>query len=69
MLRPLPKVAKFGERPLDDLGNNRLLALLKNILPKSRRDRFLVFMEKAKAKIEDLSEQFAGNEYAAKTSG
>ncbi len=69
VLRPLPKGAKLGKGPLDDLGNNRLLALPKKTLPKSRRDRFLVFVEKAKVKIQDLREQFAGNEHATKTSG
>jgi hypothetical protein len=69
VLRPLPKDAKLGEGPLEDLGNNRLLVLPKKTLPKSRQDRFLVFVEKAKAKIQDLREQFAGNEYATKTSG
>jgi hypothetical protein len=69
VLRPLPLGAKLGEGPLEDTGNARLLALPKKMLPKSNRDRFLVFVEKAAASIKDLREQFSGNEYATKTSG
>lgn len=69
VLRPLPLGAKLGEGPLEDTGNARLLALPKKMLPKSNRDRFLVFVEKAAASIKDLRAQFSGNEYATKTSG
>jgi hypothetical protein len=69
VLRPIPLGAKLGEGPLEDSGNARLLALPKKTLPKSGRDRFLMFVEKAKSSIKDLREQFAGNEYATKTSG
>lgn len=41
VLRPLPLGAKLGEGPLEDGGNNRLLALPKKVLPVSRRDRFM----------------------------
>ena len=41
VLRPLPKGAKIGEGPMEDAGNNRLLALPKKVLPKSHRDRFM----------------------------
>ncbi len=41
VLRPLPLGAKLGEGPLEDLGNNRLLALPKKVLPVSHRDRFM----------------------------
>ncbi|PBP26111.1 hypothetical protein BUE80_DR002974 [Diplocarpon rosae] len=69
VLRPLPLGAKLGVGPLEDLGNSRLLALPKKMLPKSRQDRFLVFVEQPKARIQDLREQFASNEYATQTSG
>lgn len=46
VLRPLPLGAKLGEGPLEDKGNARLLALPKKMLPKSNKDRFLVFVEK-----------------------
>lgn len=69
VLRPLPLGAKIGEGPLEDTGNARLLALPKKMLPKSKQDRFLMFVEKPKQFIKDLREQFSGNEYATKTSG
>jgi hypothetical protein len=69
VLRPLPLGAKLGDGPLEDSGNARLLALPKKMLPKSKRDRFLIFVDKANAHIKDLREQFAGNEYATKTVG
>ncbi|KAL5323123.1 hypothetical protein ACEPPN_007651 [Leptodophora sp. 'Broadleaf-Isolate-01'] len=69
VLRPLPLGAKLGEGPLEDSGNARLLVLPKKMLPKSRQDRFLVFVERPSSTIEDLREQFASNEYATKTSG
>ncbi|KAH7383012.1 hypothetical protein BKA64DRAFT_174554 [Cadophora sp. MPI-SDFR-AT-0126] len=69
VLRPLPLGAKLGEGPLEDSGNARLLALPKKMLPKSRQDRFLIFVEKPSATIKDLRDQFSSNEYATKTSG
>ena len=69
VLRPLPRGAKLGEGPLEDSGNARLLALPKKMLPRSKQDRFLMFVEKAHAHIKDLREQFASNDYATKTSG
>ncbi|KUJ14895.1 uncharacterized protein LY89DRAFT_735956 [Mollisia scopiformis] len=69
VLRPLPLGAKIGEGPLEDSGNARLLALPKKMLPKNKQDRFLMFVEKTNQFIKDLREQFAGNEYATKTSG
>lgn len=41
VLRPIPLGAKLGEGPLEDAGNNRLLALPKKVLPTSPRDRFM----------------------------
>ncbi|PBP24580.1 hypothetical protein BUE80_DR004391 [Diplocarpon rosae] len=69
VLRPLPLGAKLGAGALEDLGNSRLLALPKKMLPKSRQDRFLVFVEQPQARIQDLREQFASNAYATQTSG
>ncbi len=69
VLRPLPLGAKLREGPLEDSGNARLLALPKKMLPKSHNDRFLMFVEKPNAFIKDLRDQFAGTEYATKTSG
>lgn len=69
VLRPLPIGAKLGGGPLEDSGNARLLVLPKKTLPKSHRDRFLMFTEKVQSSIKDLRDQFAGNEYTTKTSG
>jgi hypothetical protein len=69
VLRPLPIGAKIGDGPLQDYGNARLLALPKKMLPKSKRDRFLTFVENPKAFIKDLREQFSGSEYGTKTVG
>lgn len=69
VLRPIPIGAKLGGGPLVDSGNARLLALPKKMLPKSHRDRFLMFTEKVHSSIKDLRDQFAGNEYVTKTSG
>lgn len=70
VLRPLPIGTRLGEGPLEDAGNARLLALPKKVLPKSKRDRFLVFVEKHGTSVKDLKENFvAENYYATKTSG
>ena len=61
--------AKLGDGPLEDDGNARLLALPKKMLPKSKRDRFLLFVEKSKSSITNLREQFASNDYSTKTQG
>ena len=39
------------------------------MLPKSKRDRFLLFVEKSKSSITNLREQFASNDYSTKTQG
>lgn len=70
VLRPIPIGAKIGEGPLEDSGNARLLALPKKVLPKSHRDRFLVFVEKVNSTIKDLKEGFMkGSDYATQTAG
>jgi hypothetical protein len=69
VLRPLPIGAKLGEGPLEDSGKARLLALPKKMLPMSKQDRFLMFVEKPSAFIKDLRDQFASNDYATKTLG
>ena len=45
VLRPLPLGAKLGEGPLEDKGNNRLLALPKKVLPVDHRDRFMLVFD------------------------
>ncbi|KAI9836529.1 MAG: hypothetical protein M1838_005006 [Thelocarpon superellum] len=70
VLRPLPRSAKIGDGPIEDHGRNRLLALPKKVLPQSHGDRFMAFVEKGQATVQDLKEDFiAGSEYATQTSG
>ncbi|KAI9685771.1 MAG: hypothetical protein M1822_004331 [Bathelium mastoideum] len=70
VLRPLPTDAKLGDGTIEDLKNNRLCALPKKVLPKSGRDRFMTFVEKANATIQDLKENFMqGSDYSTKTAG
>jgi hypothetical protein len=70
VLRPLPEGTKLGEGPIQDLKNNRLIAIPKKVLPKSHTDRFMVFVEKGKTTIQDLKENFfQGSKYETKTSG
>lgn len=70
VLRPLPADAKLGEGAIQDLKNNRLLALPKKVLPKSHQDRFMTFVEKSGTTMEDLKENFfQGSEYETQTLG
>ena len=46
VLRPLPKGAKLDNGAIEDL-QNRLLALPIKTFPKSHRDSFMAFVEKA----------------------
>ena len=70
MLRPLPAGAKLTDGAIQDVGNNRLLALPKKVWPKSGADKFMVFVEKAKTTMEALKEEFfQGSEYSTKTTG
>lgn len=70
VLRPLPPGSKLTDGVIEDLGNNRLLALPKKVWPKSPRDKFMAFVEKGKTTMEDLRENFfQGSEYNTKTSG
>ena len=69
VLRPLPHGGKLGDGAIGDDGNNRLLALPKKVLPTSHRDRFMVFVEKCKASMEDIKNTLQSSEYATKTAG
>ncbi|KAJ9667752.1 hypothetical protein H2201_001938 [Coniosporium apollinis] len=70
VLRPIPKGARLGDGPIEDLKNNRLFALPKKVFPKSQQDRFMAFVEKSNTTIQDLKENFfAGSEYQTKTTG
>ena len=65
ILRPMPHGAKLGEGPIGDVGNVRMLSLPKKVLPVSPKDRFMTFVEKANASMEDGTlvwlEQITGN--------
>ena len=69
VLRPMPHGSKLGDGPIGDDGNNRLLALPKKVLPKSPRDRFMSFVEKAKVSLDEIKANFGASEYATKTAG
>ena len=70
VLRPLPHGAKLTDGAIQDVGNNRLIALPKKVWPKSGKDRFMVFVEKAKTTIEAMKEEFfPGSEYSTQTVG
>lgn len=70
VLRPLPQGAKITEGSIQDAKISRLLALPKKVWPKSGRDKFMVFVEKAKSDMASLKEEFfQGSEYSTKTTG
>ena len=69
ILRPLPVGAKLEEGPIGDSGKNRLLALPKKVLPVSAKDRFMTFVEKANASMDDIKERLSSSDYSTKTVG
>lgn len=70
ILRPLPNGAALKDGPIQDLKNNRLFALPKKVLPKSHRDTFMTFVERANVSIDTLKEDvMKGSEYTTKTTG
>lgn len=70
IMRPIPLDAKIGEGPIGDEANCRLLTLPKKVLPVSSKDRFMIFVEKAKTGFSDLKESFmTGSDYVTKTTG
>ncbi|KAL8695396.1 MAG: hypothetical protein Q9218_000155 [Villophora microphyllina] len=69
ILRPLPHGAKLGDGPIGDAGHNRILALPKKVLPVSPKDRFMTFVEKANASMEDIKSTLSASDYMTKTAG
>ena len=69
VLRPLPHGAKLGDGPIGDAGNNRLLALPKKVLPVSPKDRFMIFVRKASASMEEIKNDLGSSDYMTKTAG
>ena len=70
VLRPIPHGAKLGDGTIGDANNSRLIALPKKVLPVSGKDKFMVFVEKAKSSFATLKEDFmSASDYATKTAG
>lgn len=70
VLRPLPDGAKLTDGAIQDVSNNRLIALPKKVWPKSGKDRFMAFVEKAAVGMDALKEDFfSGSDYSTKTTG
>lgn len=70
VLRPIPHGAKIGNGPIEDAGMNRLLTLPKKVLPNTSKDRFMVFVEKANATLEEIKSSLgASGNYLTKTVG
>lgn len=69
VLRPIPHGAKIGNGPIEDAGMNRLLALPKKVLPNTSKDRFMVFVEKANASLEEIKSSLRASDYLTKTAG
>ncbi|EMC96042.1 hypothetical protein BAUCODRAFT_34808 [Baudoinia panamericana UAMH 10762] len=70
VLRPLPPGGKITDGAIQDVSNNRLIALPKKVWPKSGRDRFMAFVEKAGTSMDTLKEEFfQGSDYSTKTTG
>ena len=69
VLRPLPHGAKLSDGPIGDDGNNRLIALPKKVLPISAKDKFMVFVDRAKSSMEDIKNDLSGSDYVTKTAG
>lgn len=64
VLRPLPPGGKITDGAIQDVGNNRLIAVPKKVWPKSGRDKFMSFVEKAGVSMDRLREEFfQGSDY------
>ncbi|OAX84541.1 hypothetical protein ACJ72_01086 [Emergomyces africanus] len=69
VLRPLPSDAKLGKGAIGDNQNCRLLVLPKKVLPKSTRDRFMGFVEKAHSTAKTIRDSFMASERETATRG
>ena len=70
MVRPIQHDAKLGQGPIGDVGNSRLIALPKKVLPLSGKDRFLAFVEKSHSSFKQLKDEFlSASDYDTKTAG
>lgn len=70
ILRPIPTDAKLGDGPIGDVGNARLIAIPKKVLPQSGRDRWIAFVERSSTSFDQLQAAFLdANDYETKTAG
>ncbi|KAG5288694.1 hypothetical protein I7I50_02041 [Histoplasma capsulatum G186AR] len=69
VLRPLPRDVKLGQCTIGDHQNCRLLVLPKKVLPKSSRDRFMGFVEKAHTTMKTIKDSFLASERQTATRG
>jgi len=69
VMRPLPNNTSLSAGPIPAAGNARLLVLPKKVLPKSRKDRFTVFVEKGNTSHDELKTFMDSNDYETKTVG
>ena len=69
ILRPIPHSSKITDGPIGDTKNSRLLALPKKVLPLSPKDRFMVFVEKSSASMDEIKTQLSSSDYTTKTAG
>lgn len=70
ILRPLAADAKLGDGTLADAGNARLIAVPKKVFPRSGKERWIAFVEKANASLSAIKEEFlAAEDYKTKTAG
>ncbi|KAH0164285.1 hypothetical protein KCU67_g5218, partial [Aureobasidium melanogenum] len=70
VLRPMPTGAKLGDGAIEDVKNNRLFALPKKVFPRGPNDKFMVFVERAKASMDELKKDFfQSSEYETQTAG
>ncbi|KAK4039750.1 hypothetical protein C8A01DRAFT_36287 [Parachaetomium inaequale] len=71
LLRPIEPDAKLANnKPIGDAGNARLCLIPKKTLPRTGRDRWTAFVEKAGVSFAQLKDEFlASSEYETKTAG
>ena len=76
ILRPIPHSSKLTDGPIGDTDSTttktptaRLLALPKKVLPLSPKDRFMVFVEKSGASMDEIKTQLSSSDYVTKTQG
>ena len=66
----MPLGATLVDGPIGDDKNCRLLSIPKKVLPRSKRDRFMGFVEKTETGIDTLRDTFlASSEYETQTMG